>query len=184
MSSGQPDRQLTVQDVVSCLRDGHHRTSIEAKNYGKVNMFLNRLSALPVAYQNALFEAFASCVTFEVSEAKMRDKYDEGVPEIKASKIVMNRICQVTDRMSAAILTVDRGISYQDVITRRAEVEGGCGDFYLSHHYDKTTKERMIMFASKVRFVFLIKKGTTALGGCKIGDGVSGSPRWWSHRAG
>jgi hypothetical protein len=150
ISSGQPDRVLDIHEIVDCLRTGHRRTFIEVKDHGKINMFLNRLTALPVAYQNALFEAFASCVSAEVSDAKMRDKYDEGVPEIKASKIIMKSVEDVTDRMRAAIITIDRGSSYQDVVQRRAGVGGGCGDFYLSNHYDKTSKQRLIMFASKV----------------------------------
>ena len=86
-AAGQPDRILDARDVIEALKDGHRRTFIEIKHYGKINMFLNRLSALPVAYQNALFEAFASCVSAEVLEAKMKDKYDHGVPEIKASML-------------------------------------------------------------------------------------------------
>jgi len=121
-AAGQPDRILDARDVIEALKDGHRRTFIEIKHYGKINMFLNRLSALPVAYQNALFEAFASCVSAEVLEAKMKDKYDHGVPEIKASTIQLNDVLQVTERMRAAILTVDRGCSYDNVIQWRTEV--------------------------------------------------------------
>jgi hypothetical protein len=135
---------------VDALRDAHRRTSIESSNFGNVNSFLNRLAALPVVYQNGLFEAFADCVRAEVVEAKMRDKYDEGVPEIKAAKITMDRVEQVTDRMRAAVLTVDRGCEYEEVVARRCELEGGSGDFYLSNHYDKQTKVRLIVFATKV----------------------------------
>jgi len=149
-ASGQPGRHLDLIEIVTALRVAHQKTAITNKDFGKINVFLNRIVGIPVAYQNALFDCFASCVKAEVVVAKMRDKYDEGVPEIKAARITITEVVDVTERMRAAKVLVDRGSSHDEVIERRASVQGGAGDFYLSRHYDKSSKKRLILFASKM----------------------------------
>jgi hypothetical protein len=94
---GLKDPRQTLRDIgLLVIQDGIER--IRKEDEHNVPRFLNRILALDVDEQNALFNYFADLFDQTVRYAKTSGTFDEGVTDIKALKIRIARLPAVVHR--------------------------------------------------------------------------------------
>lgn len=85
--SGVADTKQLLRDMAILKTDRDGREYISDQDRHNLSRFLNRILALRVNDQNALFDHFASLFDRAVTAAKENGTFDEGVTDVKAQSI-------------------------------------------------------------------------------------------------
>ncbi len=163
---GLDDARQTLRDMgLLVFRDGVEE--VRKEDEFNVPRFLNRVLALDVERQNAVFDAFADLFDQTVRHAKANGTFDEGVTDIKAVAVRLARTPRVvsTDTITDAetthyTLEVDRPartVSFAEADRVRRSRKGAFlrhnkkGNFILAvasrHHTDPATGRSFQTFA-------------------------------------
>ncbi|MGH9838179.1 MAG: strawberry notch C-terminal domain-containing protein, partial [Blastocatellia bacterium] len=163
---GLDNPRQTLRDMgLLVFRDGAEE--VRKEDEFNVPRFLNRVLALDVERQNAVFDAFADLFDQTVRHAKSSGTFDEGVTDIKALAVRLGRTPQIvsTDPITGAqtthyTLEVDRPaktISFTEADRVRRNRNGAFlrhnkkGHFILAvasrHHTDPATGKSYQTFA-------------------------------------
>jgi len=133
---GLDDAKQTLRDMGLLTANADGIEAIRKEDERNVPRFLNRVLALDVARQNAIFEYYATIFDLAVLTAQQQGTFDEGVADIRAEAIRLAEPPRViaTDEVTGAqttlyLLDIDRQLktcSFEeaDVVHRR--VKGSC----------------------------------------------------------
>lgn len=101
---GLADPRQALKDMGILKEDKDGRQSIDKDDMDNVTRFLNRVLALPLREQNALFDYFSTVFDQVQEYARQHGLFDEGVSDIKGDSITMQGEPQVvaTDAVSGA----------------------------------------------------------------------------------
>jgi hypothetical protein len=104
---GLDNPRQTLRDIGLLLRNRDGGEEIRKEDEYNVPRFLNRVLALEVDQQNALFDYFADLFDQTVSYAKANGTFDEGVTDIKALAVRIAQLPRVvhTDEITGAQTT-------------------------------------------------------------------------------
>ncbi|HEY6802921.1 MAG TPA: strawberry notch family protein [Pyrinomonadaceae bacterium] len=104
---GLDNPRQTLRDIGLLLRNRDGGEEIRKEDEYNVPRFLNRVLALEVDQQNALFDYFADLFDQTVSYAKANGTFDEGVTDIKALAVRIAQFPRVvhTDEITGAQTT-------------------------------------------------------------------------------
>lgn len=112
---GLDDPRQTLRDMGLLTKDRDGNENVRREDETNVPRFLNRVLALDVERQNAIFDYFASVFERMVTTAKSNGTFDEGVTDVRAVAIRFARPPRVvaTDEITGAetkhyVLEVDR----------------------------------------------------------------------------
>lgn len=111
------------------------------KDYNNISKFLNRILGMPVELQNRLFKYFTDTLTAIVDQAKKRGRFDLGILDLGAAgeNVTRIKITKFLRKHSIGVaptelhtVQVERGMIWQEVIDRWANLTSEKEGFYLS----------------------------------------------------
>lgn len=137
---GLDDPRQTLRDMGLLAKNADGVEKVRAEDERNVPRFLNRVLALDVHRQNALFRHFSGLFDRAVLEAKKNGTYDAGVTDIRAMAVRFATKPRVVarDEVTGAettlyILEVDRAIKTCPFEQADAERQAKTGSAYLRH---------------------------------------------------
>jgi predicted RNA methylase len=135
---GLDDTRQTLRDMGLLTKDAIGQEYIRKEDEGNVPRFLNRVLALDVTRQNAIFKYFESLFERAVLSAKENGTFDEGVMDIQALAVRLAQPPRVVaiDHVTGAktmhyLLDVDQAterLSFEEAEAARRENDG---QYYL-----------------------------------------------------
>ncbi|XP_058458081.1 protein strawberry notch isoform X3 [Malaya genurostris] len=111
------------------------------KDYNNISKFLNRILGMPVELQNRLFKYFTDTLTAIIEQAKKRGRFDLGILDLGAAgeNVTRVKITKFIRKHSTGVaptelhtVQVERGMIWQEVIDKWADLGGEKEGFYLS----------------------------------------------------
>ncbi|MCI0393248.1 MAG: strawberry notch family protein [Acidobacteria bacterium] len=159
---GLDDPRQTLRDMGLLTKDANWNENVRREDETNVPRFLNRVLALDVDRQNAIFNYFASLFDHIVSTAKANGTFDEGVTDVRAIAIRFARPPRIvaTDEITAAetkhyVLEVDQAtptLRFEEADRERRDKAGA----FLRH-----LKKEYIILALPSRFHTDVDTGAT-----------------------
>ncbi|XP_064614960.1 uncharacterized protein LOC135479136 [Liolophura sinensis] len=110
------------------------------KDNGDVGKFLNRILGLSVQRQNLIFNYFCEVMKVMIANARKEGRYNEGLLDIMAASVEMEKepreVFKDVSKGNAVtkhiVLTVDRGMSWDQATVRLSNHSGKDDGFYVS----------------------------------------------------
>lgn len=144
-----PEPRQALRDIGLLRKNSDGVEEIRAQDETNVPRFLNRILALDIEHQNALFNYFATLFDQTVANAKAAGIFDEGVTDISALAIRMRQAPRIiafdrvtgsktshyvieTDQPSGAVPFDDALAAYQMHQDARFYQQFGTGAFFLT----------------------------------------------------
>uniref|UniRef100_A0A8C9WJ56 Strawberry notch homolog 1 (Drosophila) n=1 Tax=Scleropages formosus TaxID=113540 RepID=A0A8C9WJ56_SCLFO len=118
------------------------------KDYNNIGKFLNRILGMEVQQQNALFQYFSDTLTAVIQNAKKNGRYDMGILDLgsgdeKVKKIDSKKFLtpgySTSGHVELSTVSVERGMSWEDVTHIWAEQSGPDDGFYVQVRNNKKT---------------------------------------------
>lgn len=113
------------------------------KGYNDMSKFLNRILGMKVELQNLLFKYFSDTLNAIITQAKRSGRYDQGIldvgltdednVELVKTHTILRKHATGTAKIEVHVLTVERGLSWNDAEEKWADVIGSDEGFYLSN---------------------------------------------------
>ncbi|XP_037935449.1 protein strawberry notch isoform X2 [Teleopsis dalmanni] len=112
------------------------------KDYNNISKFLNRILGMPVELQNRLFKYFTDTLTAVINQAKRGGRFDLGILDLGAAGENVTRVQLIrfirkhaTGKAPTELHTVrvERGMIWQAILNKYADLNGKYDGFYLSH---------------------------------------------------
>uniref|UniRef100_UPI00358DE5C9 protein strawberry notch homolog 1 isoform X3 n=1 Tax=Myxine glutinosa TaxID=7769 RepID=UPI00358DE5C9 len=108
------------------------------KDYNSMGKFLNRILGMEVSQQNSLFQYFSDTLAAVIRQAKRTGRYDMGILDLGSGTERVRRInyqkfeSSSTGLIELHTVLVERGVSWDEVMDRWAELCGTEESFYIS----------------------------------------------------
>uniref|UniRef100_A0A8D0CGN5 Strawberry notch homolog 1 (Drosophila) n=1 Tax=Scleropages formosus TaxID=113540 RepID=A0A8D0CGN5_SCLFO len=139
------------------------------KDYNNIGKFLNRILGMEVQQQNALFQYFSDTLTAVIQNAKKNGRYDMGILDLgsgdeKVKKIDSKKFLtpgySTSGHVELSTVSVERGMSWEDVTHIWAEQSGPDDGFYVQVRNNKKTAILVKEVNTKKR-LFLVYRPNT-----------------------
>ncbi|XP_018901680.2 protein strawberry notch isoform X2 [Bemisia tabaci] len=123
------------------------------KDYNNMSKFLNRILGLPVELQNRLFKYFTDVLEYIIRQAKRAGRFDLGILDLGAAGDNVKQVKlykflrkHATGEATSTlhIVHVERGMSWDDALSKWSELTGSHEGFYISNQVRSGKKHAIL----------------------------------------